>query len=59
MGTPHYLDYRLTDGDEILSLAHWPRSDIQEHSLISVYCTHFCWRPRKQSPGRSADGRIE
>jgi hypothetical protein len=28
---PHSLDSLLTDGDEVVSLTYWPRSNPQKH----------------------------
>jgi hypothetical protein len=33
---PHYLDSRLTDGGEVVSLTHRPRSTPQKHNFFSV-----------------------
>jgi hypothetical protein len=46
---PHCLDNRLTDGDEVVSPTHRPRSTPQKH--FSVSDTHFCQRlSEPQSP---------
>jgi hypothetical protein len=37
---PHCLDSRLTDGGEVVSPTHWPRSTPQKH-YCSVSDTHF------------------
>jgi hypothetical protein len=38
---PHCLDYRLTDGGNVVSLKHWLRSTLQKH-YFSASGTHFC-----------------
>jgi hypothetical protein len=38
---PHFLDNRLTDGGEVVSLAGQPRSTPQKH-YFSASVTHFC-----------------
>jgi hypothetical protein len=49
---PHSLDNRLTDGGEVVSLTHWPRSAQHKHSF-SASGTHFCYRMSKlQGPVR-------
>jgi hypothetical protein len=42
----HWLDNRLTDGSEVVSLTSRPRSSQQKH-YFSAYRTHFCKRPSK------------
>jgi hypothetical protein len=39
----HFLGNRLTDGGEVVSLTHRPRSTPQKH-CSSAYDTHFCYK---------------
>jgi hypothetical protein len=49
----HFLDNRLTDGGEDVSLTHRPRSIAQKHFFISDSGTNFCSRLSKhQGPVR-------
>jgi hypothetical protein len=43
---PHFLDNRLTDGDEVVSPTHRQRSTPQKH-YFSASGTHFCQRLSK------------
>jgi hypothetical protein len=43
---PHCLDNRLTDGGEVVSPTHQPRSNSQKHNF-SASGTHFYWRVSK------------
>jgi hypothetical protein len=43
---PHCLDKRLTDGGEVVSLMHRPRSTPQKHFLF-VFVTNICQWPSK------------
>jgi hypothetical protein len=43
---PHGLDSRLTDGGEVVSPTHRPRSTLQKH-YFSASGTHFCYRRSK------------
>jgi hypothetical protein len=49
---PHFLDIRLTDGGEVVSLMHQPSS-----TLRKIPGTHFCYRLRWPQ-GHSVAGRI-
>jgi hypothetical protein len=45
---PHFLDNLLTNGGEVVSPTHRPRSTPQKHyTRISASGTHFCKRPSK------------
>jgi hypothetical protein len=39
--SPHFLDNQLTDGGEVLKLAHWPQYTLQKH-YFSASGIYFC-----------------
>jgi hypothetical protein len=43
----HYLDTRITDSGEVVSLTHWPLSLLHRNIIISVPATHFYYRLSK------------